>query len=263
MADTLRELAKAHLFAGALFFAMRSCEYLWVSWLERKTRCTRGKDVVFWVGPAVVPHDKLDEIEPDSVSITFGRQKSEIKDETVTQDATDDPQLNPVTHWKHTIQRLRSYPNYSDEWPVSTFHDGTKFSRITSKEMLILIRAAVDFIGPDVLGFTSDEVGTHSGRAAAAMLMILAKEPTYSVMLIGRWSSDAFLTYIEKQIKEFTRGVSSRMLTNDTFFNVPHASTTTNNATTTVHGQSHHRRVRLNLLYGRQGSLRHQLRAQN
>ena len=43
--------------------------------------------------------------------------------------------------------------------------------------------------------------------------MYLAKEPVYTIMLVGRWSSDAFLAYIEKQIKEFTKGVSSRMPT--------------------------------------------------
>ena len=31
MADNPQELAKAHLLCGVLFFAMRSCEYLWIS----------------------------------------------------------------------------------------------------------------------------------------------------------------------------------------------------------------------------------------
>ena len=43
------------------------------------------------------------------------------------------------------------------------------------------------------------------------MVMYLTKEPVYTIVLVG-WSSDTFLTYIEKQIKEFTKGVSSRML---------------------------------------------------
>ena len=55
-------------------------------------------------------------------------------------------------------------------------------------------------------------------------MVYLAKEPVYTIMLIGRWSSDAFLAYIEKQIKEFTKGVSTRMLQNNTFFNLPLAA---------------------------------------
>ena len=69
----------------------------------------------------------------------------------------------------------------------------------------------MDAIGVDVLGFISDEIGTHSGRASLAMMMYLAKEQIYTIMLVGRWNSDAFLAYIEKQVRETTKGVSARM----------------------------------------------------
>ncbi|EJK61348.1 hypothetical protein THAOC_18179, partial [Thalassiosira oceanica] len=90
--------------------------------------------------------------------------------------------------------------------------------------MLSDIRAAVRAIGPKVLGFTSNDVGTHSVRSSFAMMAYLAKEPVYTIMLIGRWSSTAFLSYIEPQIKEFTGGVSKRMLTHETFFHVSGAT---------------------------------------
>ena len=262
-----RELARAHLFCGAVFFALRGCEFVFVAKAEdRKTRPIRARDIVFRDGNRIVPHSDLDwNSPPDSVSIDFGDQKSDIKDETVTQDTTDDDELNPIFHYMFTIERLRSYPDYNDEWEISTFYDGSKFSKITSREMIVVIRAAVDFIGRDVLGFTSDEVGLHSNRASSAMWMYLAKEPVYSIMLLCRWSSDAFLAYIEKQVKEFTRGVSSRMLQHDTFFNVPTASASrqTKNNTNTTRGRSHHRRAHFNLVFGHRGSLRHQLRPRN
>ena len=44
-------------------------------------------------------------------------------------------------------------------------------------------------------------------------------------MLIGRWSSDAFLRCIRHQVQEFTSGISARMIQHPSFFNVPHAST--------------------------------------
>jgi len=95
------------------------------------------------------------------------------------------------------------------------------------------------------------------------MMMYLAKEPVYTIMLIGRWNSDAFLAYIEKQIKEFTKGVSTRMLQNKTFFNLPLAAKQGLSSTSQNRGRSHHRRANLNI-FGRQaGSLRHQLRPQN
>jgi hypothetical protein len=40
------------------------------------------------------------------------------------------------------------------------------------------------------------------------MQMYLAEIPVYSIMLIGRWLSDAFLWYIRKQVKQFSLNVS-------------------------------------------------------
>ena len=53
------------------------------------------------------------------------------------------------------------------------------------------------------------------------MMMDLAKDPTYTIMLIGRWSSDVFLAYIKKQVKEFRKGASYRMIQHNTFFSIP------------------------------------------
>ena len=50
--------------------------------------------------------------------------------------------------------------------------------------------------------------------------------PTCNHMLAGRWSSDAFLKHIRRQVQEFTSGVSTRMIQRGSFFNVPHAHST-------------------------------------
>jgi hypothetical protein len=76
-------------------------------------------------------------------------------------------------------------------------------------------------MGEEELGFTAEMIGTHSNRSAAAMAMYLNGIPTYTIMLIGRWSSDAFLLYIRKQVQEFTRGVSNRMINTSSFYTIP------------------------------------------
>jgi len=38
------------------------------------------------------------------------------------------------------------------------------------------------------------------------MAMYLTNTPIYMIMLIGRWTSDAFLHYIRLQVQDFTRG---------------------------------------------------------
>ena len=44
------------------------------------------------------------------------------------------------------------------------------------------------------------------------MAMYLNGVPVYTIMLLGRWSSDAFLRYIRKQVESFGSGVSSKMI---------------------------------------------------
>ena len=58
-------------------------------------------------------------------------------------------------------------------------------------------------------------------RQGAAMEMYLAGVPVYTIMLIGRWSSDAFLRYIRKQVEQFSKDVAQRMLTHRSFRTIP------------------------------------------
>jgi hypothetical protein len=45
--------------------------------------------------------------------------------------------------------------------------------------------------------------------------------PVYMIILIGRWSSNAFLLYIHKQVQEFSRNISTNMMQNESFFTIP------------------------------------------
>ena len=49
------------------------------------------------------------------------------------------------------------------------------------------------------------------------MEMYLAGVPVYTIMLIGRWSSDAFLHYIRKQVEQFSQDITKKMLTDGSF----------------------------------------------
>ncbi len=52
------------------------------------------------------------------------------------------------------------------------------------------------------------------------MVMYLAGVPVFTIMLLGCWSSDAFLHYICKQVKEVSSGISNRMISNKNFFTI-------------------------------------------
>ena len=136
MTSLPREQARAWLVCRALFFAMRSCEYTFTGNGERKTRPVRPCDIAFWRGAEFIPHDSPLLHKADSISIDSGDQKSEIKNETVSQDNNGKADLNPVTMFAKTIKRLRSYPGYKYSWSICTFHDGKTFTKINSREIL-------------------------------------------------------------------------------------------------------------------------------
>ena len=256
-----RETARAHLLAGALFFAMRSCEYTKTQTKQQKTNPIRPIDIIFRIGAEVIHHNDKRIFTADNVEITFHAQKNGVIEDQILQWHTNDKELCPVKHWAHSIRRLQSYPNYSEMWPVFYFFDSTtsKASYITSKEIFADIQTAVDAIGPQVLGFTSKDVGTHSNRAAFAMMMYLSGRPVYTIMLLGRWLSDAFFRYIEKQIKEFSLGASSKMLQYNTFYNLP-VNQWTNMDTANSQSAGRYHRPMLRSIIGQRGSLRNQHR---
>jgi hypothetical protein len=55
---------------------------------------------------------------------------------------------------------------------VNTFiSNDNKQHLFTGQELLKRLRQAAKSLGPDVLGFTPDQIGLHSARSGAAMAM--------------------------------------------------------------------------------------------
>ena len=53
------------------------------------------------------------------------------------------------------------------------------------------------------------------------MLMYLNSVPIFTIILVGRWSSEAFLLYVRKQVLSFTAGISEKMILTEEFYTVP------------------------------------------
>ncbi len=83
---------------------------------------------------------------------------------------------------------------------------------VTSAQVVNALRDVVGAIGEARLGIAKHEVGIHLLWSGAAMAMYLGECPVYTIMFIGRWSSNAFLRYIRKQVMEFSHNVSKKML---------------------------------------------------
>jgi hypothetical protein len=134
--------------------------------------------------------------------------------------------LCPVKIWASIIRRILSYKRANKNSPVSLLKHKSKIINITGEMIDDLCRDGVVTIGETKLGIRRSEIGTRSIRSGAAMAMYLAGVPVFLIMLIGRWSSTAFLKYIRKQVQEFSQGISSKVIEVQTFKHVQNPTET-------------------------------------
>lgn len=210
---TESQRARFELATGALFFCMRSCEYLKVPQSEkRRTDILRIGNIKFRKNGGIINHYHPELEYSDNISMKFEKQKKDERDDVVTQWSTGHPILCPVRLWATVVKRIRSYPGADDNTPVSAVWRNNRIEHITSKEIIDAINASAEAIGWDKLGVKKGDFGTHSIRSGGAMAMYLDEIPIFTIMLIGRWSSDAFLKYIRKQVDKFTYNIAKRMI---------------------------------------------------
>eukprot|EP00957_Ditylum_brightwellii_P156149 11885095-Ditylum_brightwellii.AAC.1 len=129
--------------------------------------------------------------------------------------------LCSVRLWVETSRHIRSLPGTKDSWTVDIVLHCRQLRCINATEVLTNICTAVTCIVKDKLGFTAAKMGTHSNQSSAAMAMYLANTPVFTIMLIRCWSFDAFLLYIRKQVQDFTKGISGKMLISLDYFTIP------------------------------------------
>ena len=120
--------------------------------------------------------------------------------------------LCPVRQWDALVKCIRKYPGSMSDTPVLEVWKNHKIEHVASAEMVAALRDTVSAIVEDKLSFKSEQVGTHSQRSGAAMAMYLVEFPVYTIVMIRRWSSDAFLRYIREQVQQFSHNVSRIMI---------------------------------------------------
>jgi hypothetical protein len=220
------QIILATLLSGAFFFAMRSCEYLQVSGIERKTKLLIVGDIIFHRHGLVLPHSHPSLHLSDTISIVFRFQKNDNRDEKVTQHRSGDPLLCPVILWANIVRRIRSYPATTDSTTIDTYRTNNGAVRhLTSTVAIAYLRLTATIIGAR-FNLLPMSLGLHSIRCSAAMALVLGCIPVYQIMLLGRWKSDAFLSYVRTQVHALTDGVSSQMLLHPSFLSIPSTTAT-------------------------------------
>ena len=214
--------AIAQICIGAMFFCMRSCKYLKVSNPEdRKTKLLCLRNFRFFLDKKLLDHREERIENATLVCITFEDQKNREKNDSISLHRSNDKTLCPVRAWASIVRRIWNYEGATRDSPVNSFILNKKQHRISAANVTKALRTAVRQMKSFDLGFEAEEVGTHSIRSGGAMALCLAKTDVYMVMMIGHWKSDSFMKYIRKQIRQFSAGLTEKMLEAEHFNHVP------------------------------------------
>jgi hypothetical protein len=201
--NTNNELEEAvgELTNGALFFAMRSCEYSSVTEKNPRTKRLRVRNIAFYNKRGKKITNKRKFKTAHRVTITFENQKNGEKMESVTRTRGDrNSMFRPVKIWAKIVNRILAYDGTGPDTFVNVVCVNGKLREITAATIGTIIKNSVDKIGTDHLGFTRHDVGTHSIRTSFATLLSLQHVDIHTIKRQGRWKSDSVFKYIRTDI---------------------------------------------------------------
>jgi hypothetical protein len=211
------------LVIGAYFFAMRPCEFVKTPRPGRTKRAKLGTIVFRDRSKGIVLHsDPLLLSKAEYITIVFIDQKNGNKMDHRTQHKTDHAFLCPVLRFGRAVMRIiATVPNWTTDTPLCTLRVDAENLLITSTFTKCLLRhTCYLYGGVKTFGFHPHEIGNRSLRSGAAMSLFLMHHPKEWIMILGRWSSDAFLVYIRPQVLEWTNNMSRDMIKLDNFLDV-------------------------------------------
>ena len=138
-------------------------------------------------------------------------QKNGIKGQCIHQDCTGsrNSPIKSLARRVHHIISNGGTPN-TNIYNYKT-HTGQPWKYISATQINTTLKDAGEAIGLYKLGYTRNDISSHSLRAGGAMAMHINGVPTLTIQKMGRWRSDTFLTYIQEQISAFAAGVSIQM----------------------------------------------------
>ena len=204
----------------AYFFAMRSCEFT-LTPQRGRTKIIRLRGITFRdKDNHEVPHTHCDLTTlAHRVTLTFENQKNGLKMDRRTHQGTTDRALCPVKRLASLVERiLRTVPGAGPDTPINTAHLNGKAVQISGAALRKHMRSTCTAQGgKPTFGYTAADIGTKSIRSGAAMGLFLMNHPVHRIMILGRWSSDAFLVYIRPQVLKWTNNMSQDMIKINSF----------------------------------------------
>jgi hypothetical protein len=187
---------------------------------NRRT-CTvqfRCQDVRLWRLGQLLDHTAPLEhlLQADGVTLHIDNNKNGQRGQTVHH-STVNAWFCPAKACARRVHEIRS-AGLPPDTPLSVLENNT---HVVAADILNAVKTAARQTNlPANVYEDLTRIRDHSLRASGAMALKLNGYDKETIMKIGRWSSDTFLTYIHSQIAALTMGVAAKMTRQVNFQNV-------------------------------------------
>ena len=235
--------ATIHITVGGLSFSTRSWKYsTTIKWEANLTHILRKLDIKYYRKHHDIAHRSCLVHLAEKVSPTFQTHNNYIKTATVTKWETV-KHLCILWIWADIISRQESYPGSSYNAPVNTVWVDDYKTIITYNMKIRTLRSGAlsfgeywigfshkfvdthspqsDFSMELFLGFLHKYVDTHSPRSEFSMELFLVRVYPETIMIMGRWSSNAFLGYIWIKVINLRKSISALMIGTHALYTIP------------------------------------------
>ena len=208
----------------AFFFLLRVGEYTYHKPTQcRRTTQFRVKDIKLWSGNFLLdkslPPDVLLQ-QCTAATLTIDNQKNGKRGSVIHHEATPSP-ICPIKAIIRRLSNIIASPHHTPDTIIGT-HFSTKHPTgytVNARQITNTLRKAAKALHLERQGIPAKLISSHSLRAGGATALHLNGYDTKTIQILGRWSSDTFLTYIHHQIAAFSHGLSTAMATNIPFHN--------------------------------------------
>ena len=209
-----KQVAIADLTNIAFYYLLRVGEYTKPRNTKTLTIPFRVMDITFRnsSGQLIPNHSPLEILlQATEATIQIPDQKNGEKGQCIHNECTGTI-LSPVKSLARRVHHILSNGATPDT-PIYNYRHFLyqSWRQIKADDITKALKHAAAATGLYVLGYTQDDVSSHSLRAGGAMAMHLNGVKTTTIRKMGRWKSDTFLMYIHEQISAFAAGVSLKM----------------------------------------------------
>ena len=209
-----QQLAVADLVNIAFYYLLRVGEYTKPRNHNTLTVPFRVMDVTFRdTSGRLIPNnsDLHDLLMAAEATIRIPDQKNGVKGQCIHHQCTG-TLLSPIKSLARRVHHILS--NHAT--PDTPIHYHKQFlylswQQVKPTDITTAVKHAAGAVGLYKLGYSQDDVSSHSLRAGGAMAMHLHGIDTITIRKMGRWKSNTFLMYIHEQISAFAAGVSIKM----------------------------------------------------